>query len=88
MLTPNNKEVTIAINSEPAIAYSENDLTTAYLHCNHYPIQSYEWYMKVKATRGAADRSEHEFVRGEEYFIKYDKETNEVSDPELSEKWL
>lgn len=35
---------------------------------NHYPIQSIEFFQKVKMARGSANTSEHENVRTEQYF--------------------
>lgn len=64
----------------------ENILKNSYLHLNHYAIQSYDWFMKVKATRGAANHIKHENVRNEEYFIGYDKASNDMNDFELKEK--
>jgi len=39
---------------------------------NHYPIQSLEFFQKVKMTRGAADCKNSENVRDMNYFNKYD----------------
>ena len=30
----------------------EDELSRYEIHLNHYPIQSYNWFMSVKATRG------------------------------------
>ena len=40
---------------------------------NHYPIQSKEYFEKVKMTRGAADRIDN--IRDWEYFNEYNKNT-------------
>ena len=44
----------------------------------HYPIQSREFFEKVKMTRGAADTVVHENVRDWNYFDKYDENANFV----------
>ena len=46
----------------------ENNL----IHLNHYPIQSVEYFQKIKMTRGACDWIGHENVRDMEYFKSYD----------------
>jgi hypothetical protein len=43
---------------------------------NHYPIQSKEYFGKVKITRGAADLIEHENVRDWNYFDRYNDNTD------------
>lgn len=48
------------------------------IRLNHYPIQSLEFFKKVKMTRGAADNKDYENVRDLSYFKKYDhKETTD-----------
>jgi len=55
-----------------------------YLHLNHYAIQSFNWFMKVKATRGDVLNIAVNNVRTEEYFRVYDN--NDVEDLELAQK--
>ena len=55
----------------------ENDL----IHLNHYPIQSVEYFQKIKMTRGACDWIGHENVRNMEYFKSYDN--NSILDDTL-----
>jgi hypothetical protein len=43
------------------------------IRLNHYPIQSLEYFTKVKMSRGAADGAIHENVRNMDYFREYDK---------------
>jgi len=43
------------------------------IHLNHYPIQSLEFFQKVKMTRGAADVPWSENVRDMNYFNAYDQ---------------
>jgi hypothetical protein len=40
---------------------------------NHYPIQSQEFFRKVKMTRGAADGASSENIRNIKYFNLYDQ---------------
>lgn len=42
---------------------------------NHYPIQSEEFFQKVKMTRGSASTLKHENVRNHEYFQRYNSGT-------------
>jgi hypothetical protein len=51
---------------------SENEL----IHLNHYPIQSLEYFQKVKATRGDVHNFYSENVRDMNYFYRYDKNAN------------
>ncbi|WP_462247694.1 glycosyltransferase family 2 protein [Ekhidna sp.] len=64
----------------------EGLLKESFLHLNHYAIQSFDWFMKVKMTRGAADTERHEQIRDKDYFLKYDLTTNQIEDSELSLK--
>ena len=43
---------------------------------NHYPIQSKDFFEKVKMSRGDADKIESENVRNLDYFDKYNKNTD------------
>jgi hypothetical protein len=60
---------------------SEHILEESFLHLNHYAIQSKQWFMAVKATRGAADLPYN--VRNEHYFHRYDMTSNDMDDFEL-----
>ena len=66
------------------LAASEAGLAQLAIHLNHYPIQSREWFMRVKVTRGDVSTSAMENIRDESYFKAYD--TNEVVDEELRRK--
>lgn len=44
----------------------------AQFHLNHYPIQSLEYFQKVKMTRGDATKSSNDSVRDMQYFQRYD----------------
>ena len=43
---------------------------------NHYPIQSWEYFQKVKMGRGDATSSKVDNIRDENYFKNYDKNTD------------
>jgi hypothetical protein len=45
------------------------------IHLNHYPIQSLEFFEKVKMKRGAADGAAHENIRDMSYFNEYNENT-------------
>ena len=61
---------------------TENDLNNSPLHINHYAIQSWEWFKKVKIGRGDCNTKKYDNIRNREYFKGYD--TNEVIDTELA----
>ena len=60
---------------------NEDILSKSFLHLNHYVIQSYEWFMRIKATRGAADSN---YVRDEGYYRSFDDSSNDIYDFELT----
>lgn len=43
---------------------------------NHYPVQSREYFEKIKMTRGSANCIQHEYVRNEKYFISANEDTD------------
>lgn len=59
---------------------NERILANSFLHLNHYAIQSYDWFMRIKATRGDVHS---DYVRGESYFRDFDDCSNDVCDDEL-----
>lgn len=61
-----------------------NNIDEHNLHLNHYPIQSFEWFMNVKATRGDNTTMSADNIRNESYFKQYD--LNEQLDEELCKK--
>jgi hypothetical protein len=69
-------------NNKCFVRINEEILENSALHLNHYAIQSFNWFMKVKATRGAADAASSENVRNKEYFKEYN--LNDIDDSELS----
>lgn len=67
-------------------AVSEDILRQSKLHCNHYPIQSFEWFRQVKMTRGSANSIRSDNVRTPDYYNSFDSHSAQVQDNELSEK--
>jgi hypothetical protein len=84
-ITSDNKPLS---GKEPAYLQpiNENILTQSALHCNHYPIQSFNWYKLIKMTRGSASTVDHDKVRTYEYYNNYDSNC-ELDDKELALKW-
>ena len=64
-------------------SHSGNDFA---IHLNHYPTQSYEWFMQVKSKRGDVAHEHADNVRDERYFTLYNKEAL-VYDAELRCKY-
>jgi hypothetical protein len=63
---------------------SEEILKDSCLHLNHYAIQSWEFFSKIKMTRGDASSSSVDHIRNKDYFDAYDN--NIVLDDELDNK--
>lgn len=87
--TSNNRFMTSYVSQNNHISITrefaeinENIIDNSALHLNHYAIQSFKWFMDVKATRGAADVATSDNVRNKEYFKEYD--LNDIDDNELS----
>ena len=51
---------------------------------NHYAIQSYKWFMNIKATRGDVSSKDIDNIRNEYYFKEYDNFSNDIIDDKLS----
>lgn len=66
---------------EPLIVIDESILDSAFIHLNHYAIQSWNWFKTVKTARGSANTSLHDNIRNRDYFKRYDH--NVVLDREL-----
>lgn len=64
------------------VEINEDIIENSALHLNHYAIQSLNWFMKVKATRGDINSNSNENVRNIEYFKEYN--FNDIEDNELS----
>ena len=60
---------------------NEDILSKSFLHLNHYAIQSYEWFMRIKATRGDAVHINNS--RNEGYYRTFDDSSNDICDFEL-----
>jgi hypothetical protein len=83
-ITSENCNNNIVDNTDYALCkISEKILENSYLHINHYIVQSFEFFMRIKSTRGAADYIGFENIRDENYFYKADSENNDVEDLEL-----
>ena len=61
----------------------EQILQNSCLNLNHYCIQSYNWFMKVKKTRGDGCSVNNDNVRNENYFNSFDAVCNDIDDYEL-----
>jgi hypothetical protein len=64
------------------VEINEDVIENSALHLNHYAIQSFNWFMKVKATRGDISAANNENVRNKDYFNEYN--FNDIDDSELS----
>ena len=76
-MTSNNFNIEIG-NKKSQI--NEDILKNSCLHINHYPIQSLDRFMRIKATRGNCDNNKTN-PRNEQYFRNYDM--NHIYDDEL-----
>ena len=72
------------IGKSKRIPLDENNILNMKIACNHYQIQSKEFFFKVKAVRGSAASKENDNIRNEEYFKEYN--TNDVFDDRLKRK--
>jgi hypothetical protein len=79
--TTNRRLDNLSVNKTFALI-DETILRASGLHLNHYAIQSLDWFIKVKSTRG--DASTYENVRNLKYFNDYD--INDIIDDELIQK--
>jgi len=77
-IDPSNRSLK---NFSDPVSLTEEDLDKYFLHCNHYAIQSYNWFMKVKATRGDVIHVKN--CRDENYFRAYDSCGSAIYDDEL-----
>ena len=65
---------------------NETILNASNLHLNHYAIQSFAWFKRVKMTRGDVCNQSSENVRTDDYFHGFDKTSNDIDDFELKNK--
>jgi hypothetical protein len=61
----------------------ENIINKSFLNLNHYPIQSLDYFSRVKMKRNDAVHNIN--IRNKEYFDRYDINSNDKDDYELSE---
>ena len=71
-------------NDHNFVYTSEETLKKSSLHLNHYAIQSWEFFSKIKMTRGDASSLTTDHIRDKSYFDAYDN--NIVLDDELHNK--
>ena len=64
------------------IAANESHIRWAPIHCNHYRVQSFDFWTKVKMNRGDVAASHWDNARNIELFHELD--TNQIKDNELS----
>jgi len=86
MITSNNRLRDQIHPSKQYAQINENILENSFLHCNHYAIQSFSWFMQVKATRGDGVHPQCVNVRDETYFRDYDNHGGDLEDTELKSK--
>jgi hypothetical protein len=60
----------------------ETILSNSFLHLNHYVIQSLEWFMKIKSTRGDATTNNN--CRNVQYYKNFDNSCSDIDDFELA----
>jgi hypothetical protein len=82
-MTTNHTDV---LNSATFALATENILKTSCLHLNHYRIQSWDFFRKVKMTRGNAIQNQLNNFRDKKYFKQMDY--NDIVDTELKRKTL
>jgi hypothetical protein len=87
-ITSNTKSSNNEISENKSFAKIDEDiLNNSCLHLNHYAIQSLDWFIKVKTTRGDAHNSENDNIRDINYFNRYDKHSSDINDYELKNKY-
>jgi len=62
---------------------NEEILEDSFLHLNHYAIQSFQWFMNIKSTRGDNYAEDRNSIRDENYFKAFDNSSNDIDDFEL-----
>ena len=65
---------------------NEDILRNSKLHCNHYPIQSFEWFQTIKIDRGSAAMAVNDHIRNHCYYNSFESHSNQILDDELSKK--
>lgn len=67
-------EIHKIVGADSARTVSDNEGFSLF----HYPIQSLEFFQKVKMTRGDANSARTDHVRDMEYFRSYDAPCNQI----------
>jgi hypothetical protein len=79
----NNKN----IEKLPFIPCNEKILNSQNLHLNHYAIRSFDWFTRVKMTRGSANSQGASNCKSRiGYFREFDAVSNDIDDFELKNK--
>ena len=65
----------------------EDELSRYEIHLNHYPIQSYNWFMSVKATRGDVAWQKKDKIRDKKYFDEFDKNSGYLDNLLVNKKY-
>ncbi|MEO0236652.1 MAG: glycosyltransferase family 92 protein [candidate division WOR-3 bacterium] len=87
-ITSDGKPITYTPPNNNAVFQNidEEILQQSALHCNHYPIQSFNWFKKIKMTRGSASSIRNDKVRTLDYFNSFNSHANQIPDLELRTK--
>ena len=71
----------------PFVPMNESRLKASPLHCNHYAIRSFDWFTRVKMTRGSAASAASTKAKSKiEFFHAFDQVSNDIDDYELRDK--
>ena len=82
-----NRQKIINDNYKSLQYIDENKLKDFNLNCNHYAIQSLEWFKTIKMTRGSANSQGGTNTKSKiEYFYSFDKTSSDINDYELKNK--
>jgi len=82
-ITPfHKKNINIIHKNTSFCIINEYILKKSFLNLNHYAIQSLDYFTRVKMTRN--DAFYYKNIRNKEYFNKYDNNSNDKDDNELS----
>jgi hypothetical protein len=83
-ITSDNQPISTKMRGYQCI--DEKILSKSKLHCNHYPIQSFDWFRQIKMNRGSAYIAKNDKVRTIDYYNSFDSHANQLIDTELSNK--
>ena len=86
-VSPNFRSVSPQQIPKPSgVESGEAALQQHVLHLNHYQLQSREWFLNVKATRGSATTAQEDGLRDAHYFDISDQAYTGIPDDELKLK--